>query len=323
MYKLFYKFRRREVWSICVYCYKGNFDFNFLNKYKLIFKFTDSNKKYSRKYRSICADPFLISNESDVFLFFETQNDFSKGQINCISFDRVTKLFKFDFGVVLSENFHLSFPNVFRLHGEFYMLPECAESNQVILYRADVFPRKWKKFKVILEQPLLDVALHFSEFGCHLLGTDRLGILKHFIAKDIFSEFSIVPNLITDDLKHKRNGGNFIIADKQLFRIAQVNEKHYGEAIAIKKIEKIDNLVFQECNSYINIVSTPLEYMSEGHHHISVLQLEDYNWVAIDGFKKNTFLNLLNFLFLKLILISLRFISNKSMFILKYFKIKT
>ena len=67
---LLFKLRRREVWTIGVYCFKGEFDFNVISRNNLAFTYSDKNNSYSKVYRSICADPFLISNEKDIFLFF-------------------------------------------------------------------------------------------------------------------------------------------------------------------------------------------------------------------------------------------------------------
>ena len=46
-------------------------------------------------------------------------------------------------GVVLEENFHLSFPFVFEDSGNLYMIPETAENQQIRLYECISFPEKW------------------------------------------------------------------------------------------------------------------------------------------------------------------------------------
>jgi len=39
--------------------------------------------------------------------------------------------------IVLSESFHLSYPYVFYVGGEYFMIPESYEANSMRLYRAD------------------------------------------------------------------------------------------------------------------------------------------------------------------------------------------
>ena len=302
--KLLFKLRKREVWTIGVYCLKGEFDFNFISENNLAFTYSDSGKKYSKEYRSICADPFLISKGKDIYLFFETKNEFSKGEISCVSFNRNNYLNRTDHGVVLSEPFHLSFPNVFKLNDDFFMLPECAASGSVIIYKAEIFPTQWKKYKVIVDIPLVDVGIHFTPDGCNLLGMDRKGVLNHFFSKDLFSDFNQVQNVVSDDLIHMRNGGNFTLIKQQLFRFAQKSSNYYGEGLRVKKIDQFDHQGFRESDTEICLVQETPEYMIRGHHHISILKDNDLIWVAIDGFKKDTLVNLIKFMYLKFKLIN-------------------
>lgn len=47
-------------------------------------------------------------------------------------------------GVVLTEDWHLSYPFVFEHEGDIFMMPEGSRSGQLKLYRAVDFPNEWE-----------------------------------------------------------------------------------------------------------------------------------------------------------------------------------
>src|SRR5690606_5950809 len=76
-------------------------------------------------------------------------------------------------GIVLDEVFHLSYPQVFKLKDEFYMLPETAGSNNILLYKAEIFPYNWKVIDTLLKDiELKDPSLLLSEELNLIVGVD-------------------------------------------------------------------------------------------------------------------------------------------------------
>lgn len=55
-----------------------------------------------------------------------------------------------DKSVVLSRPQHLSYPFIVQDEGEVFMIPECHRADEVTLYRAREFPRKWTREAVLL-----------------------------------------------------------------------------------------------------------------------------------------------------------------------------
>ena len=87
------------------------------------------------------ADPFVFRYDDSDFIFVE---DFfysdNKGRISAIKL----KDEKYEFlGVVLEENFHLSFPFIFSHKNEIYMIPESGKNKDIRLYKCQKFPYKW------------------------------------------------------------------------------------------------------------------------------------------------------------------------------------
>ena len=58
---------------------------------------------------------------------------------------------KYEFlGIVLEEDFHLSFPFIFKENSEIYMVPESSKNCDIRLYKCLEFPYKWQLEKVLM-----------------------------------------------------------------------------------------------------------------------------------------------------------------------------
>ncbi|KAJ0982968.1 hypothetical protein J5N97_011223 [Dioscorea zingiberensis] len=73
-------------------------------------------------------------------------------------------------GIVLDEEWHLSYPYIFSHEDQIFMLPESSKKGELRLYRALNFPLQWKLEKVILKKPLIDSFIinysgHYWLFG--------------------------------------------------------------------------------------------------------------------------------------------------------------
>ena len=101
------------------------------------------------------ADPLFWTQNDRTFVFMEAFNIRSqKGEIVC------SEIVKGKFGrirPVIQEDYHMSFPNIFRLNGALYMLPETEASGGIHLYRCVEFPDKWEKiFYHKTQTPVVD-----------------------------------------------------------------------------------------------------------------------------------------------------------------------
>ena len=108
------------------------------------------------------ADPFMIRRNSDWSMFFEVFNSLTgRGEIGlATSQDCLHWNYR---QIVLRESFHLSYPYVFQ-HGEnVYMVPECYETQQVLLYRASAFPYDWKLCRALADGTFCDPSIVWHE----------------------------------------------------------------------------------------------------------------------------------------------------------------
>ncbi|MFN4762845.1 hypothetical protein ACKGJN_06965 [Gillisia sp. Q332] len=107
------------------------------------------------------ADPFYIKEDGVFYLFVELKGEGNANIALLTSTDGENYRYK---GIVLDEDFHLSFPQVFNHKGEFYMLPETKGSNQVLLYKAENFPYDWRISDTLIKnRGLKDPSLLLSE----------------------------------------------------------------------------------------------------------------------------------------------------------------
>ena len=88
------------------------------------------------------ADPFVVTKGSENYIFAEDYN--YKNQKAVISVLSVSENHYKYLGTALEEDFHLSYPFIFKFKSNFYMVPECRRSSCVRLYECVDFPKKWK-----------------------------------------------------------------------------------------------------------------------------------------------------------------------------------
>lgn len=95
------------------------------------------------------ADPFGIERHGMRHVFVEHYDYRSRhGTIQCLSYAGDGSLV--DRRQVLAEPWHLSYPILFEVGGETYMLPEAHRSGGLTLYRAVEFPWRWEQAGAIL-----------------------------------------------------------------------------------------------------------------------------------------------------------------------------
>ena len=99
------------------------------------------------------ADPFMIQIEDIWYMFFEVlDGDTQKGSIGlATSVDAIKWTYD---RIVLDEQVHLSYPCVFRVNQENYMIPETVTGDGISLYRAERFPYEWTLDRVLVEGTL-------------------------------------------------------------------------------------------------------------------------------------------------------------------------
>lgn len=193
------------------------------------------------------ADPFVIDYQGETYVFVEDFDYVTKrGRIAAYQIDGTEAV---ECGIALEENFHLSFPFVFRANGEIYMVPETHEAHEVRLYRSVDFPLVWKLESVLLENVNAVDTVIFFKFDTFwmLTNLDSTGLgefeseLHLFYSRELnTTSWSSHPlNPISLDAGNSRNGGLLHLGDC-VYRVYQRQGfDSYGVGFGLARIDTL------------------------------------------------------------------------------------
>lgn len=216
----------------------------------------DNKKKAFRPY--ICdgnfwyADPILYNDYGDDYIFAEKYNlETKKG---CIVVSKIEEIDKLNFIEIISESYHMSFPEVFKLDNKLYMVPETSENNSINVYECISFPYEWKKiFEFKTNLKIVDSALVRIEKECAYFLASEISDKNPL--KSRFVEYKIVfGNQIKLEIVRKnevysltqRNGGGVIKRNNSRYYVIQNStELDYGVSLTISNNKDIYNIT---CN---------------------------------------------------------------------------
>ncbi|HEX9931939.1 MAG TPA: hypothetical protein VGB08_03780 [Allosphingosinicella sp.] len=194
------------------------------------------------------ADPFAVEQDGRRLIFLE---DFpyrtGKGVISAYEIlpdGRPERL-----GVVVEEDFHLSFPYLFRWNGELWMVPESSAARQIRLYRCTSFPLQWTLERVLVDDVDAVDAMLFEREGRWWMMTTINETAVGTNDSDFFlfeAETPLGPwrrvgdGPVFIDAGRGRNGG--LLRDgERLYRVAQrPSFGQYGRAFSIYEIDRLD-----------------------------------------------------------------------------------
>ena len=212
-------FFRQEDWNVGYYYNDNSNDIHWLKSPK----------------SDYFADPFVISNDKDTYLFFEWfSNKNGKADIAIAkkseNFEKYHKISDFQE--------HRSYPYVFDYQGEIYCIPEANQKNKISLY-------KFENDKLIFDCDLLngcfvDSTLLIRDNKFYLFTTPQKQSHTHlliFVADDLRGPYRPhFNNPVKVDCSNSRMAGKIQNIDGKLVRPAQNSTRHYGESITLNNI---------------------------------------------------------------------------------------
>jgi hypothetical protein len=193
------------------------------------------------------ADPFAFEHAGRHFIFVEEYpHHTGKGILSVSEFDAdgrpsVPR-------VVLEEPHHLSYPQIFAVGGEVFMLPEAGASNALTLYRATRFPDEWRPHAVLLEgRALYDATLLEHGGKLWLLACERDGagstsdLMVAFHAERLEGPWRPHrANPIAIDRASARQGGAFARVGRRIVRPVQDGTQGYGGGLGLSDLVRLD-----------------------------------------------------------------------------------
>lgn len=214
------------------------------------------------------ADPFLFDYKGDTYLFAELYNRITgKGVIGVakISNGKCGR-----FKVCIAEEYHLSYPCIFEVDGDIYMMPESGRSGSIIMYRCIKFPDQWEKIKEMENCPAVDTTpipgrLFAGNWYLSTIntGTDVKNSNLWLIDFEAGRKY-----LLESNNTELRPAGHIIEHDGAFIRPVQNCTNDYGTDIIFRKIEKIGSDGIEE-TEFLRVFPTK-EKADAGNIHITV-----------------------------------------------------
>ena len=232
------------------------------------------------------ADPFLVNEKNKKYIFFEEYcYKKEKGKIKC---GEILDKKIINIRTVLSGPYHLSYPCINKINGEYYLIPECSESNELYLYKSVKFPYSWKKHIRLFDNiKLADPTIFQDKNNQIWLFANTLNTQNNFNSKlniyklnDNFQ--NIIPhkkNPVINNYTNGRGAGNvFYNKDGELIRPSQNNTtKIYGGSLNFSKIEILSIDDYKE--TLLKNIKPKFKYGLKGVHHYT----KDKENFLIDG----------------------------------------
>lgn len=200
-------------------------------------------------YRYTAADPFLFNYHGVKYLFAEILDKKTNlGNLGYAVFDGE------NFGewkIVISEPYHLSYPNIFEYNSNIYIVPEANQSESIYAYKAINFPDKWEKCPPIISGvKCVDTTFLTKEdvylmFTYDITESDEKKLKVYSVDKaGNAAEYYKAP--ISTDEASARHGGNFLTYNGDTIRVSQDCHGDYGKALVFSKIHTCDESGYSE-----------------------------------------------------------------------------
>jgi hypothetical protein len=239
------------------------------------------------------ADPFMILENGKWYMFFEVLNGSNnKGEIGLAdSEDGYHWHYQ---QIVLREDFHLSYPYVFKFENEYYMIPESYQANSIRLYKAVDFPKKWFFVKNLLEgRDYVDASIfNYHSKWWLFSSTQKSDILYLYYADNLLDNWTHHPQspVIKENIKIARPGGRVVVFEDRIFRYTQDDEKLYGNQVRAFEITKLTTTTYaeEEISGNPILKSSGFGWNKTGMHHIDPHLIGKNQWIAcVDGYRMN------------------------------------
>jgi hypothetical protein len=200
------------------------------------------------------ADPFIVICQNQYYVFIEEKMYATgRGRIACLTLDEEGNLKSHQ--LVLERPYHLSYPFIFEVRGEIYMLPETAQHRTLEIYRCVRFPDQWELAATLMtniyavDATLLEYKNKWWLFAnVKEKGGSSLNALHLFYSDDPLSNrWTRHPlNPIVHDIHSARPAGRIFMHDENLIRPSQDNSCRYGYAIKFNRIVKLSETEYEE-----------------------------------------------------------------------------
>jgi hypothetical protein len=230
------------------------------------------------------ADPFFIKEKDTFYLFFEHKKveNFNAVIGLLTSVDGHHYQYR---GTVLKENFHLSYPQVFKHKNNYYMLPESQGANHVLLYKTDKFPFGWKICDTLITNTRLkDPTIYLSDTLNIMVGSDKNFKMHMYQANSLHGNWKLHDRSLVMEGTESRPGGRFFADNKGLVLPVQNAHKTYGSGLSLYRIQFKNNFYTVKKEKHLLLKSQEnIKEFNSGMHHLDIQKIDHHYYSVYDG----------------------------------------
>ena len=230
------------------------------------------------------ADPFFVKEKDTFYLFFEHKKTKSNADVGLLtSTDGKNYTYR---GTVLTQKFHLSYPQVFKYKNEFYMLPESKQANSVLLYKAHHFPFDWRICDTLISNVRLkDPSIYVSDtLNIMVTSDDKLNMYV-YQADSLFGKWKLHKKPIVIMGSEARPGGRFFADKKGLILPVQNCTNGYGYGLSLYRLSfKDGSYSTKKIAPFFLKAQSEIKEFNAGMHHLDIQQLDaNHFYYVYDG----------------------------------------
>ena len=233
------------------------------------------------------ADCFYVENQGRHFIFFEEVDD-----QHPVGFLSVLEVFKdgrsTEPQTILKLDYHLSYPCVFKVENDWYMIPESSANKTVELWKCTDFPTQWEKHSNLLEGiEAVDTTPFYHDGMWYLFTSTRRNCKKFGDRLDLFFTEDILnpnwqehpQNPVCKGQQQFRMAGKPFMYQNKWVRPSQDSLKRYGGNIELKEIIKLSPTEYQE--QLLEVILPHWNSQDDGCHTIN----NEDNFVVLDAIR--------------------------------------
>lgn len=241
------------------------------------------------------ADPFFVKEKDTFYLFFEHKTKKSNADIGLLtSVDGKNYQYR---GTVLTQKFHLSYPQVFKYKNDFYMVPESKQANAVLLYKAQRFPYDWRVCDTLIPNvQLVDPSIYLSDSLNIVVASDYAKNMYVYEADSLFGKWKLHKKPIALIGTESRAGGRFFADKKGLILPVQNFSKGYGYGLSLYRFSfKDGSYTVKKEKPFFLMANENIKEFNAGMHQLDIQRLDATHYYYVyDGNQLNSSTKSLN-----------------------------
>lgn len=249
-----------------------------------------SSKSIKTISAAFIADPFIVKENETYYMFFELMNAITRKAEIGLATSEDCYQWHFD-DTVLQTDFHLSYPQVFKSNGNYYMIPSCSKTKNIKLYVAKKFPYEWSfVINLISGASMPDPTVFYHEGYWYLWTTnEQKEMLLYYSQKLISRKWILHPSSPVTKGRYTRQAGRIIRYNDRILRFSQDAFPVYGKRIICFEIIRLTPIAYEE-----KLIKEPYllpgknKWNADRMHHVDLIKNSDHSWIAfVDGYSED------------------------------------